>query len=500
MPYEQPQDSTTTLIDHNDINKNYSSVTLLEEDAITNTKGDIRAVEVYNAKEILKEISSTFIICIPVIISYLVEFLNPFITSYSVGWLGKEELASSALSAMFASITGWSFATGMTSCLDTLCSQAYTGSNDIKQVGVYAQRGFWTSMCLFLPISLTWYHAESILLAIGQTEVLSELCGVYLRWLLFAVPPFIGFECVKKFLQAQGIMNASANILIINLPVCAISNYLLVWHPSTSLGFIGAPIASSITSWSSFILGVLYVVFIDGRKAWGGFTWKAFSEWKPIIKLGLPGVIMVCSEWWAYEIMAFSASYISTGSLAAHGALSGMSGLLYQVAFGAGTVSSNIVGNILGKGYPNRAKRISLSCLAVGVIYGSFSFVMILILSPYLKSFYNDDPEIVEIVANVLPVLAILQFGDVAAGVANGILRGMGRQDIGAKLNFSVFYFVAIPFGILLAFHFDFGLKGLWIGFASGSALIALISVGLTMMADWDQEVRNTKARLDEDI
>ncbi|KAI9296154.1 mate-domain-containing protein [Neoconidiobolus thromboides FSU 785] len=346
---------------------------------------------------------------LPVILSYLIEFLNPFITNYSVGWLGKSELASSALSTMFANMTGFAFALGMTSCLETLCSQAYTGSRDIKLVGLFAQRGFFVSLVLFLPISAIWLKAEELLLLIGQEEELSRLCGVYLKWLLLAVPPFIGFECIKKYLQAQNIMNASAYILILSLPICVLCNYILVWHPALSIGFIGAPISLVISTWSSFLFSICYVLFIDGKQAWGGFTINAFKEWNIIIKLGIPGVIMLCSEWWTYEILAFCASYINTTSLAAHGSLGNLGTLFFQISIGTSAVASILIGNTLGLGDAKKAKKTSMNCIIVGSIHGLITCLFILLTSNYLKQFNNNDPQFVKILQNVLPVLALFQ-------------------------------------------------------------------------------------------
>jgi multidrug resistance protein, MATE family len=45
-----------------------------------------------------------------------------------------------------------------------------------------------------------------------------------------------------------------------------------------------------------------------------------------------------------------------------------------------------------------------------------------------------------------------------------GILRGQGRQHLGGIVNVIVFWFIALPAGLALAFKAGWGLYGLWAG------------------------------------
>jgi MATE family multidrug resistance protein len=95
-------------------------------------------------------------------------------------------------------------------------------------------------------------------------------------------------------------MNASTWVLLIVAPINALNNYLLVWYEPISLGFIGAPIATSFTYWLQLILLLLYIKFVRGHEAWGGWSMEAFKDWWPFIQLAIPGIFMVCSEWWSW--------------------------------------------------------------------------------------------------------------------------------------------------------------------------------------------------------
>lgn len=60
---------------------------------------------------------------------------------FTLGHVGQKELASCALATMYANVAGYSLGIGMSTALDTLCSQAHTSSNDPLDVGRHLQRG-----------------------------------------------------------------------------------------------------------------------------------------------------------------------------------------------------------------------------------------------------------------------------------------------------------------------------------------------------------------------
>ena len=49
-------------------------------------------------------------------------------------------------------------------------------------------------------------------------------------------------------------------------------------------------------------------------------------------------------------------------------------------------------------------------------------------------------------------------------GTFAGIIRGCGRQKIGAIMNFAYYYLIGLPIGISLALLTDLGATGMWIG------------------------------------
>ena len=51
----------------------------------------------------------------------------------------------------------------------------------------------------------------------------------------------------------------------------------------------------------------------------------------------------------------------------------------------------------------------------------------------------------------------------------SGVLRGSGRQYIGAIVNFIAYYIIGIPLAVLLGFKTSLSIRGIWIGMAIGN-------------------------------
>lgn len=177
---------------------------------------------------------------------------------------------------MSANITCYSFVQGLATSLDTLCAQAY-GSGHRHLVGLQLQRMTYFLLILLIPIAVLWLNAEGILIHLIPDRRSAELAGLYLRTILGGAPAFVCFETGKRFVQAQGLFQATTYVLMFVAPLNILLNYLFVWR--LGWGYIGAPIAVVITQNLMPILLFMYVWLIDGRQCWGGFTKRAWTNW-----------------------------------------------------------------------------------------------------------------------------------------------------------------------------------------------------------------------------
>ncbi|TFK34014.1 MOP flippase [Crucibulum laeve] len=448
-----------------------------------------------------KLFGSLLVDSIPVILSYILQNSIQTVSVLIAGRLGPHELSVAAFALMGDPTVcfqlGWCVALGGTTALDTLGSQSFTGGIRPTDLSIHFQRCLVVLWILLLPVCILWTFIEPVLLALGQQEDLSRDVQKFLRVLIIGAPGYVGFESLKKYLQCQGIMGASTVILAIVSPINIGLNIAFIHY--TSFGLLGSPLALSITYWLCFILLSLLTYFSPAHtrnETWGGFQPVAVmnpASCYEFLKLALPGILMVGTEWAAFEIVALAAGRLGSLPLAAQSVIMTTDQILNTIPFGIGVAASARVGNLIGARSPQSARYAAHASAFLSVVVGIVVMVVMIATKDVYGYLFSDDIDVVVLVSKVMPLVASFQVADGLAGSCGGVLRGQGRQHLGALFNIVAYYVLALPMGITLAFHphTGLGLQGLWIG-----QVVALFIVGIGeycvvwLGTDWDLEVR----------
>ncbi|KAJ1940090.1 ethionine resistance protein [Linderina macrospora] len=437
-----------------------------------------------------QEVRTIVTMSIPVILSYMLQFSFNFINILSIGHLGADELAAAALGNMTVFMLICAPAVGLASALDTFCSTAFTASKDKTLVGFHLQRGIIAVTAHFFLVLPIMLNLEPVLLALNQDPTITKLCSKFVLIQLFGLIPWVYFECIKRFLQAQGYMRSSTIVLLAVLPVHIVNNFLFVWSPSIGMGFLGAAAANVVTFWLMFIGIVIYTYRCDARYSWAGWSWKPFRTMPQYYKLAIPSVIMMCSDWLCWESMAIGASYLGNVTLAGQSIVLNTCTLMYQAPGGLSIALTNRVGNLLGQARARRSHVSSNVGLSLGALTGVLNSVFCLVTASWWGKIYSSDPDVVACVALIMPICAIFQIADAMNAVTGGALRGLGRQKIGACINFPSYYLIGLPAGVYLTYGApDMGIVGLWIGMCISVIFAAIGQTYICVNADFDHEV-----------
>lgn len=175
---------------------------------------------------------------------------------------------------------------------------------------------------------------------------------------------------------------------------------------------------------------------------------------------------MVEAECLAFEILTLTSSYFGTTHLAAQSVLGTISSFTWQIPFPLSIAASTRVANFIGATLADAA-RTTAKVAAVGAFaVGLFNVLLLSSLRNYLPQLFSNDPEVIALVAGVLPLCAAFQLFDALAASANGILRGLGRQKVGGWVQLFCYYAIAMPVSMCTAFGLNWGLYGLWSGVA----------------------------------
>lgn len=285
-------------------------------------------------------------------------------------------------------------------------------------------------------------------------------------------------------------------VLLITSPLNAALNYLFIHK--LGMGLHGAPLATGISYWCSFFLLVVYATLVRGHECWGGLSpRRALSNIGPFIRLALLGIVHVGTEWWAFEIVALAAGQLGTIALAAQSVIMTADQIINTIPFGLGVAASSRVGNLLGARKVKEASRASHCAVVLSIIAGALILTVLMSVKDVFGRLFNDDVRVIKLVADVMPFVALFQIADGLNGSCGGVLRGTGRQWVGAAVNLVSYYGGALPMGIYLAFH-GWGLRGLWIGQCVALYLVGILEWLIVGMSNWENEVKRALSRLDD--
>ncbi|CAM6097945.1 unnamed protein product [Calypogeia fissa] len=475
-----------------------------ESDGVEREEEDSRAMEVRNSSgrmggkngegeagdgggnSVLAEVKMQFQLAWPIVAANVLSFSVAVMSVMFVGHLGEVELSSASLANSFAVISGFSFMIGLGTGLETLCGQAY-GAKRYHLMGVYLQCAIIVTNLTLIPILLLWFNMEKILLVVGQDPQISKNGASYLRYVAPSLFSYAFSQPLIKFLQTQSIvmpiMLCSLVSAVLHPFICYTYIYLL------DFGFIGGALATS-TSYVFLVILLLSYTIFSGRcgQCWGGFAIRdALGSVKLYLNLAVPSVVMICFEWWSFELLALSSGLLSKPSLE----LSLLTVSLNTVNFtdmiplGLCVAASIRVSNELGANRPDKAKLAVKVALSLAVLDGCIVFVALILSRHFWGHAFTNVEEVLDYVAEVTPFLACLTFMDAVQYVGSGVIRGCGRQAIGAGINLTAYYIIGIPTCLFLAFWLHLNGKGLVMGLVFAISVQTTLVLSVVSCTNW---------------
>jgi len=414
-------------------------------------------------------------LAVPVVVVQVGMMLLGVVDTMVVGRLSSEALASVALGHVVI-VAVSSFGIGMLLALDPLVAQA-VGAGDTVAVRRSVQRGFLIALGLMVPSTLLLLPGEAILTFFHQPPEVVPVAADYIRICIPGLLPFYGFVVLRQSLQAMEMMRPIVlTIVVVNL-FNLVADWVLVFGvgPVPQMGPIGSAWATTAARTLLFV-----VLFVVARRELGPLlnrldreAFRAGPLWS-VVRLGMPIGFQVQLEIIAFAVIALLMGGFGTVQMAAHQVAINLASLTFMVPLGVGSAAAIRVGQAIGAGDSNGARRAAAASILIGAGFMSLMAAIFIGAPRLLATAYTSVNEVVVLAALLIPIAGYFQIFDGLQVVSAGVLRGAGDTRAPLVVNILGFWFIGLPTSLLLGFRLGFGPEGLWWGFVAGLGTVAV--------------------------
>ncbi|RAL40228.1 hypothetical protein DM860_008368 [Cuscuta australis] len=418
------------------------------------------------------------------------------VSNMMVGHLGELYLSSTSIAVSLAGVTGFSFMLGMASALETLSGQAY-GAKQYHKLGTQTYTAIFCLAVISIPLAILWTYMGKILVFVGQDPLISHEAGTFLKWLVPSIFAYSALQPLIRFFQAQSMVYpmliSSFVTLCFHVPLC----WVLVFK--CGLNNIGAAISIGLSMWGNVLILSLFMKFSTKcAKTRSPVSWEIFHGVKEFFRYAIPSAIMICLEWWSFELIVLLSGLLPNPQLETSvlSVCLNTVSTLYAIPYGLSGAVSTRVSNELGAGNPQGARLSVFTVMLMAVLEAVIVSAMLFACRNMFGYVFSNEMEVVSYVATMTPLLCLSVITDSLQGTISGVARGCGWQHIGAYVNLASFYLCGIPIAASLAFWFHFRGKGLWIGVLCGASMQSFLLSIITSCTNWSNQAAKVGMRV----
>ncbi|CDW76683.1 na+-driven multidrug efflux pump [Stylonychia lemnae] len=418
-----------------------------------------------------------------------------------VGHLGSASLvAGVGLGNMYLNTTALAVLIGLNNGVATFVSQSY-GQGNMRLCGLYLNRGRIVVLLAFLVMLPILLMAEGFFKLINMDAESSKYAQDYVKIMIPSLIFASQFDITKTFLNCFGRTNIQMVIQLITTPLHALWSYIFVTR--YELGLQGTAIATITTTLINSVAITLYVTFFvpELKEAWFLPTRDSLRGMGQYLKMALPSMLMVCLEWWTFEIQTFFASFISVEATGSQVIILNMMYIYFCSTMGLQVAGYSLIGQSIGSQDIQLAKQYRKMIFIIGSAFSLIQCFSLYMLRFVYANLFTNILSLRDIISDTFRIIAFVQLADCTQGWLQGMIRGLGRLSEATYGQLFCLYCICLPLGWLFGIHFKMGLSGLWWGMMIGLSLLALFYIYLvTLRFNWDEVAKDAKIRSERDL
>jgi multidrug resistance protein, MATE family len=359
--------------------------------------------------------------------------------------------------------------------------------HSVREVRRTVRQGMWHAVTLAIPCWLILWHAPDLLLLLGQAPDLAAAAGRFVRIIMWSLLPIFMFFVLRNFISAIERPNWAAIVLFGQVGINALLGWALIFGKlgAPALGLDGAALGSALANLFVFLALAGVVAFVKPFRRYRifGRWWRAdWPRYRQIAAVGLPIAITLLFEVAVFAAAVFIMGLIGRHEIAAHAIALQIAAFTFMVPLGLSQAGTVRVGLAYGAADHAGIARAGWTALVLGIAFMAVMALTLILFPRALIGIFIDTTDaknavVVALAVQFMGIAALFQIVDGAQSVGAGVLRGL--QDTRWPMIFAAFGYWVVGIGVGVALAFPFGLKGLgvWIGLASGLAVVAVLMV-----------------------
>ncbi len=426
----------------------------------------------------------------PVVLAQVSQTLMGLVDTMMVGQLGEASLAAVAVSTLLFSAVAMSIKS-VDVAVQTFTARR-VGQRRDSEVGAVLATAVYSSLAVGLVLmmaGLLW--PDFLMRLVSQDDSVRRLGADYLVYRYLGILPLILFFQIKGMFDGIGwtrigmIVGVGMNILNVLL------NWILIFGHwgARPMGVGGAALASTISTVVAALVVLAVAMQRPVRKRFQLFSRKNFHPElvKPFLKIGWPPAAQTLGIVTGFLIFYFILGKISVLAVAAGNVVMRVAAVSFMPGIGVGSAVQTLVGQGLGRGDPEGARRTAWGGVALAVIImGLFGLLFVFVPEAIMRLF-TDNPNLVAAGVPILRLLGLVQMIDAVGMVLAGALRGAGATRAVMLVDIFTGLMLMPPLAWLFGIVLGGGLTGAWVGLLVWFTLYAVALTILFVRTRWQE-------------
>ncbi|OPA77759.1 MATE family efflux transporter [Paenibacillus selenitireducens] len=432
-------------------------------------------IQTFSTKQKFRQL---LVILLPIFVTQVALQCMSFFDTVMSGNFNKENLAGVAVAVSYwvPVYTGFS---GIFLAVTPIVAQ-YIGAKERHRMASSVTQAAYLSAIVGVGIVIVGFFAVNPLIDSMNLEAeVARVAKSFLHAIGIGVVPLFIYTVIRATIDGLGMTRVTMFITLLSFPVNVLLNYLLIFGKFgfPRLGGVGAGVATASTY---FIILAVAIVFVKRNSVmqelglFQKFESIKFSEWKEVLRIGLPIGLSIFFEVSVFSIVTLLMSGYDTITIASHQSALNFASLLYMLPLSIAMSLTILIGFEVGAKRYEDAKKYARLGIITAIGLACVCAVFLVMFRTNVAGLYTIDPTVKTMTETFLIYAIFFQLSDAIAAPIQGTLRGYKDVNSVFIIALCSYWVIGLPVGFVLARFTSLEAYGFWIGLITGLALGAI--------------------------